>query len=706
MYNETVKKLTQFSEQTLNKKRLFAARLAWIIPIGVLVLLAFGLFLGLSFPGNKLTLPVEQAARYKGFNGFNAVERSPDGQAFAWSKRESYLAFADLPRYLPLTLYLEISLDRPSGTPPAQLEINEVNDTDNNLVQPLATLNAVAGSPGFRRYTISVPARPALNAGLTLQLNSNSFRETGGGRLLGVGLRQVEIETAGGRWNSLWWPLPLAPAVLLLILTVGVWARVAGVGLVETGGLLLLIAITTGEQIQYLRPYSWWLLGCAITLAVCAVGWQRLQGGRWEIFCILAGIAVFGGFFIVAHEYDYDLGLYREWIGVVHQYGPFDLYSHSDTFNYPPLIGYFFWLYGLIMTPLGVAGHRLAIKGVMLLAILLTAWLIWRQSGPTRQRGTIGAVLLFFGLNTATIYNPAVWGQADAILGLMLITAFYLLYRNQYWWVAILLGLSLLFKPQAIFVVPLLALVLLKRAGWRRTLLGLGVSLLVFIGLALPAFGFRFTKIQEYLFQSQLAGGLTFNEILAYNFQRLFNSSLWAAYVGLAIVGLVYLGLTFYVWKGRAGPGEIALSATLAVTIFFTFAVKMHERYLYYALPFLALAVYYTYREAGCKRNLSWFWVAFSLLALLEPTISRYSYQTGRIAGNLFNWSGWLRQYSNRIELILNLASIGLAGWALVIFLQAVQGEKRLPIEPEPDAFNPTSDKNIKAGSQEVSGLR
>src|SRR4051794_20745760 len=88
-----------------------------VAQVGLIVLVTFGLFLFLAFPGSLLRYSVDEAARYKGFNGFYPTEQDPNGRTFVWSKNEAYLAFSNLPRYVPLTIYLEMSLDRPLGQP-------------------------------------------------------------------------------------------------------------------------------------------------------------------------------------------------------------------------------------------------------------------------------------------------------------------------------------------------------------------------------------------------------------------------------------------------------------------------------------------------------------------------------------------------------------------------------------------------------------
>jgi hypothetical protein len=320
----------------------------------------------------------------------------------------------------------------------------------------------------------------------------------------------------------------------------------------------------------------------------------------------------------------------------------------------------------------------------MSLSVLAAAWLIWQQlktALPPQKLTALAPVLLVFGLNTATLYNPTVWGQADAVLAMLLVLAFCLLYREHYFWATIVMALSLLFKPQAIFVAPLLVLVLLKKTGWRKTLRAVSLSAGLYIGLALPGFGFRLDKVGGYFFQDQLAGSLHADYIIAYNFPDLFdyetNPQAWIAILGLGLIALTYLGLAFYVWKGRATPGQIALGAALAVGVFFTFAPKMHERYLYYALPFLALAAGYSALHRPIYRpRLGWLWIAYSILTLLEPAITRYYDEGSLLTGSVFNWSKLILRYRDNLETGLSLAAVVLVAWLGWLFFQTARAER------------------------------
>jgi hypothetical protein len=260
------------------------------------------------------------------------------------------------------------------------------------------------------------------------------------------------------------------------------------------------------------------------------------------------------------------------------------------------------------------------------------------------------------------------------VLAFMLLVTFWLLQRRRYIPAGIMLGLSILFKPQAIFVVPLLAVVLLKQAGWRKAGLGIGLGALICTALALPSFGFRWSEIRRYLFQEQLVGQYGMDgSIRAYNLPFLFKQPEQLPIVtniGLGIVAITFIALALYLWRGKTQPGSIALAAALGVTTFFAFSIKMHERYLYYALPFLALAVAYAWKErpGWFARMTGWFTAVYSLVALLQMLVSRHVDLSGQIEENLFNWNIFLIQNRGLLETSLSYAVIGLYIWGSGLF--------------------------------------
>lgn len=643
---------------------------------------AFALFVALSYPGNTQRLSVERVQDFSDPTSLNKVEHDLHGQAFVWTKESSYFVFETLPRFLPLTITVDINLQRPAGEEPAHLVINEVNQGDYSLIQPIAAFDYDPQQPGFQRYTLQIPPLPDLLTGLALQFKTNSFGVPGDKRVLGVSVRDFTITGNGDPWSGLAGAYPVGLAVALLLVVTASWFRLARLGWFESAVFLGMFAVTCAEQVQYLRIASRMLLWCAAGLAICMAAWwlfRRLGRPRLEIYGALAGVALLVIFFLPADDFSFDTNLYRDWIHDIMQYGPFDLYAHSASFNYLPLIVYIFWVYGHFMALFGIdGGDSVYFRVFMSLVALACTVLVYRLARPGAavvRRVTIPVVMVF-GFNMAVLYNPTIWGQADVALAFMLLVDFWLLQRRRYLPAWIMLGLAILFKPQAIFVAPLLAVVLLKQGGWRKAGLGIGLGALVCTALALPAFGFNWSEIHQYLFQEQLAGQYVLDgTIRAYNLPFLFDNAGAAlagvvTNFGLGVTALTFLALALYLWRGKTEPGSVALASALGVLTFFAFSIKMHERYLYYALPFLAVALAYAWRErpGWFARMTGWFTAVYSLVTLLQMLVSRHVDVSGQIEENLFNWNVFLIQHREGLETGLSLAVVGLYFWLSGLF--------------------------------------
>jgi Gpi18-like mannosyltransferase len=641
---------------------------------------AFGLFLVLSYPGNTQHLSVERIEDFSDPTSINKLEHDPKGQPYVWTKESTYFVFETLPRFLPLTITVDMNLQRPDGEVPAHLVVTEVNQSTYAPLQTIATFDYDPKQPGVRQYTLQVPASPDLLTGLDLEFKTNTFGVPGDTRVLGVTVLNFTITTNGDPWSGLLAPYPVGLAVALLLLIMATWFRLARLGWFESAVFLAMIAITCAEQVQFLRLASWLLLLCSTGLAACLIGWwltRRALKVRFEFYWALAAVALLVIFFLPGDDFSFDTNLYRDWMHDLMQYGPFDFYAHSPSFNYLPLIIYIFWVYGHFMALFGIdGGDSVPFRVFMSLFVLACAWLIQRLAWPgaSRFRRIAVPVIMLFGFNLAVLYNPTIWGQADVVLAFLLLVTFWLLQRRRFIPAGIMLGLSILFKPQAVFVVPLLAVVLLKQAGWRKAGLGLGLGALICTALALPSFGFRWSEIHQYIFQEQLVGQYVVNgTIRAYNLPFLFEKPEQLATItnaGLGIVAVTFAALALYLWRGKTQPGSIALAAALGVTTFFAFSIKMHERYLYYALPFLALAVAYAWQEkpGWFARMTGWFTAVYSLVALLEMLVSRHVDLSGQIEENLFNWNVFLIQNRDTLETGLSYAVIGLYLWGSGLF--------------------------------------
>jgi hypothetical protein len=236
---------------------------------------------------------------------------------------------------------------------------------------------------------------------------------------------------------------------------------------------------------------------------------------------------------------------------------------------------------------------------------------------------------------------------------------------------------------------PLLLVLIWKKAGWKITLPGFAFSAFIAGALALPVFGFQLSEITKYLTQGEL-GGQFITYVRAYNFPSLmnynFNPSNLVTAVGLGIIMLVYLVLVRLIIVQQLHPFTINLMIVLGIVTFFTFAIKMHERYLYYTLPFFLVASAYSYLDQRFSQQVRWLWLAFSLDGLLQLIISRHTefyalYEPGTtnfklvntILENIYTWTGWLVDARYILETLLSLVTMSLCAWAAYLVIQSIR---------------------------------
>jgi Gpi18-like mannosyltransferase len=247
---------------------------------------------------------------------------------------------------------------------------------------------------------------------------------------------------------------------------------------------------------------------------------------------------------------------------------------------------------------------REAIKVAALAWHMLTGLAIFLLTRKIARSEALGATAAAtYLINPAALYDVAHWAQPDGAHALFSVTAVGLLTLGQIPLAWASMALAAMAKPQAWFLIPLLALATFKEAGTRglaRAVVPGGAVLLVIsapflvtghfnelIGLprevsavmpvvSADAHNFWWLLLQShgqdpiYLFDSERAlGPLTYRIVAA------------------VLVGASVLLTWWLYWSRRSSLAE---AAALGVLGWFTFTTQAHENHLFFALPLLALA--------------------------------------------------------------------------------------------------------------------
>lgn len=213
---------------------------------------------------------------------------------------------------------------------------------------------------------------------------------------------------------------------------------------------------------------------------------RRLDAGTILTTLLVLGLVLrvfIAGFYLPLSGLSNDIGAFTAWGIRLASGGPGEFYEAGYFSDYPPGYMYVLWALGAIGGALGPLVGQDATGGLVkvpgILADIGVAWLLfvicrrWGGELVDRMRfavrpetlGIAAATLYLF--NPGTIFDSAVWGQIDSVGTLILLATIYVLARGWTEVAAIGAVVALLVKFQFAFLVPIVAIV-----GLRRHLLG------------------------------------------------------------------------------------------------------------------------------------------------------------------------------------------------------------------------------------------
>ena len=306
----------------------------------------------------------------------------------------------------------------------------------------------------------------------------------------------------------------------------------------------------------------------------------------------------------------------------------------SQFGDYTPAYNYFLYLISLFgfvpgevfeVGPIQIDPVLWGIKTVSCLfdfGIAIYVHLLVKRLTGSRLKGVMGYTLIVFGL---TIFlNSALWGQCDAIYAFFIVGFIYYLLSGRKHLAFIFYGLSFCFKLQAIFVLPVVLVLWLKRQVKLRYLLYIP---LVYVIVALPAslaaggdFLVRFKEILLVYFNQTVHGysqvtlnAGTFYALIFTNFKDETFISIFALFLAAIANGT----LIFFFQRKKTNydeKGIVKLFLVFMMTMPY-FLPHMHERYFYLADVLVIVYVFLNPRR---------FYVA--ILAILNSMIGYMVY--------------------------------------------------------------------------------
>jgi 4-amino-4-deoxy-L-arabinose transferase-like glycosyltransferase len=236
-----------------------------------------------------------------------------------------------------------------------------------------------------------------------------------------------------------------------------------------------------------------------------------------------------------------DIQAFRYWAEDLAREGLNGFYDRPFFHDYTPGYLYVLWVVGKIGQLLGGGGVGDLIKIPAILADVGLGYLVWsmaRELGASNRLAWIGAFLVI--VNPVSWIDSALWGQVDSVGTVVMLLALRELWRDRAERSAVLAVLAALIKPQLGILIPIVAVVVIRRALWpdgafgdeappdeawktrweRATrgpirILTTGLAgLATAIVLALP-FGLSFQGLIQQIFKT--AGGYPYVSVNAYN---------------------------------------------------------------------------------------------------------------------------------------------------------------------------------------------
>jgi len=161
-----------------------------------------------------------------------------------------------------------------------------------------------------------------------------------------------------------------------------------------------------------------------------------------------------------------DLGAFRFWASDLAAHGPHGFYDRPFLHDYTPGYLYVLWLVGIIGKVLGGVSVGL-VKIPAILADLAIGYLVWSMLLELGTRRTLALAAAFVAVvNPISWFDSAVWGQVDSVGVVFLLLGLREIWHDRPERAAIFTVIAAVIKPQLGILIPILALVTIRRALW------------------------------------------------------------------------------------------------------------------------------------------------------------------------------------------------------------------------------------------------
>lgn len=380
-----------------------------------------------------------------------------------------------------------------------------------------------------------------------------------------------------------------------------------------------LLSLKSGNEeqrakvIQYMNPYIVMFLALGILFWLIYLSLVKsnneepyAKGYTW-LFIVL-GLALLVRFIIspFTSGFSSDLALFKYW-GFTMSDDPLNFYEIASSCDYPPLYMYLLGWFSMIGRFFGVGTDTalfvLLIKLPPIIADILSGFLIYKLCGHLKIKDNwriFFAALYVF--NPMVILDSTIWGQVDSVWALAVLMGIYLVVREKYILSAFVLTLSIMIKPQGLFVCPVLIFAVVKRKDIVRFLLCAVTVVATLLITTLP-YTIKYGPLWIFNLLLGTASGYEYASVNSFNFYTLLGLNwvrdskkfLGLSYFtwGVIAVAVVFLLVAIIYFRMRKKYTQLPYLAALMFSVWIVvFFVRMHERYMFPAIIFsLILAV-------------------------------------------------------------------------------------------------------------------
>ena len=310
-----------------------------------------------------------------------------------------------------------------------------------------------------------------------------------------------------------------------------------------------------------------------------------------------------------------DMGAFITWMKNLNANGCAGFYTKYGL-CYPPLHIFLVYFAGIISKFFNLADFSLVqillIKSPALICDVLTCIFMYKI-GKQHLSDKAGVILcLLYALNPAVFFNSGVWGQMDSIYTLCIIIMCYMISEEKLMIAYFAFAAAILFKYQGIIFAPviicgILDQVILKdfnlKKFFKHFFVGLSAILTMIIchlpfifgngnaannaGTITASYGealtaFRYASVNAYNFWAML--GLNWHTQEDRFLTLTYNN--WGT-IAILIIVVIAICTSFKNKKSRTKYYSVA---AFIISAMFLFSVRMHERYLFPAIPLILIA--------------------------------------------------------------------------------------------------------------------